>query len=67
MSGLEKERINGGLMPLFLKERKENEKPQSCGGGEGGKGREPGSVSSRCPGRAEGDTIAPQASFGGEE
>lgn len=29
MWGFEKERINGDLVALFLKERKENEKPQS--------------------------------------
>lgn len=59
MSGFEKERINGGLMLLFLKERKKKMKNLKVG-----KNRK---SFSRCPGRAEGDTIAPHASFGGEE
>lgn len=60
MSGFEKERINGGLMPLFLKERKKKMKNLKVG-------KKNRKSFSRCPGRAEGDTIAPHASFGGEE
>lgn len=45
----------------FISKRKkeENEKPQSW--------KKNRKSFSRCPGRAEGDTIAPHASFGGEE